>query len=84
MQNVKSFLSQKSRFDLVERIKNENKNRTRASLFQSSVDGKQKIFMWPQMDSRSLRTHFSESPFRDNPQISAHDEYNRFKIWKQL
>ena len=47
VQNVKSFLSQKSRFDLVERIKNENKNRTRASLFQSSEDGKQEFFMWP-------------------------------------
>ena len=39
--NVKLFLSQKSKFDLVEKIKNKTKNRTHASLFQSSEDGKQ-------------------------------------------
>ena len=44
VENVKLFLSQKSRFDFVEEIKNENKNRTRAPLFQSSEDGKQEIF----------------------------------------
>ena len=48
MENVKLFLSQKSQFDLVEKIKNKNKKRTRASLFQSSEDKKQEIsFMWP-------------------------------------
>ena len=48
MENVGLFLSQKSQFDLVENIKNKNKKRTRASLFQSSEDGKQEIcFMWP-------------------------------------
>ena len=48
MEIVKLFLSQKSQFDLVEKIKNKNKNRTRASLFQSSEDGKQEnSFMWP-------------------------------------
>ena len=48
MENVKLFLSHKSQFDLVEKIKNKNKKRTRASLFQSSEDGKQeKFFMWP-------------------------------------
>ena len=41
---IKLFLSQKSQFDLVENINNKNKNRTRASLFQSSEDGKQEIF----------------------------------------
>ena len=41
MENAKLFLSQKSQFDLVEEIKNKNKNRTRASLFQSSEGGKQ-------------------------------------------
>ena len=41
MENVKLFLSQKSQFDLVEKIRNKNKKRTRASLFQSSKDGKQ-------------------------------------------
>ena len=35
----------KSQFDLVKKIKNENKKRTRASLFQSSEDGKQEIFL---------------------------------------
>ena len=35
---------QKSRFDLVEKIKNEYKNRTRASLFQSSEDRKREFF----------------------------------------
>ena len=48
MENVKLFLSQKSQFNLVEKIKNKNKKRTHASPFQSSDDGKQKkIFMWP-------------------------------------
>ena len=45
MQKVKIFLSQKSQFGLIEKIK--NKKRTRASLFQSSEDGKQKKIMWP-------------------------------------
>ena len=48
VENVKLFLSQKSQFDLAEKIKNKNKKRTRASLFQCSEDGKQeKKFMWP-------------------------------------
>ena len=48
METVKLLLSQKSQFKLMEKIKNKNKNRTRASLFQSSEDGKQeKHFMWP-------------------------------------
>ena len=48
MENVKLFLSQKSQFHLVERIKNKNKKRTRASLFQSSEDGNLEIFFtWP-------------------------------------
>ena len=48
MEIAKSFLSQKSEFDLVEKLKNRNENRRRASLFQSSEDGKQeKKFMWP-------------------------------------
>ena len=46
MENVKLFLSQKSQFDLVEKIKNENKQRTRASLSQSLEDGKQKKFLY--------------------------------------
>ena len=41
MKNVKLFLSHKSQYDLVEKIKNKNKDRTRASLFKSSEDGKQ-------------------------------------------
>ena len=50
MESVKLFLSQKPQFDFVEKIKNKNKKRTRASLFQSSEDGKQEIyFMWPKM-----------------------------------
>ena len=50
MENAKLFLSQKSQFDLVEKIKNKNKKRTRASLFLSSEDGKQEIyFMWPKL-----------------------------------
>ena len=48
MGNVKFFQFQKSQFHLIEQIKNKNKKRTRASLFQSSEDGKQEIyFMWP-------------------------------------
>ena len=43
MENVELFLSQKSQFDLVEKIK--DKNRTHASLFQSSEDGKQDFFL---------------------------------------
>ena len=45
MENVKLLLSQKSHLDLVEKIKYKNKNRTRASLFQSSEDGKQEKFL---------------------------------------
>ena len=49
MENVKLFLSQKSQFDIVKKIR--NKNRTRASLFQSSYDGKREyFFMWPRLD----------------------------------
>ena len=41
MGNVKLFLPQKSQFDLVEKITNKKEKRTRASLFQSSEDGKE-------------------------------------------
>ena len=40
VENVQLFFSQKSQFDLVEKMK--NKKRMRASHFQSSEDGKQK------------------------------------------
>ena len=53
VENVELFLSQKSQFDLVEQ---KNKNRTRASLSQSSEDGKQEIlFMWPNAVSVSFK-----------------------------
>ena len=39
------FCLKESQVDLVEKIKNENKNRTRASLFLSSEDGKQEFFL---------------------------------------
>ena len=39
--NTKLFLSQ---FDPAENIKNENKNRTRASLFKSSEEGNKNLF----------------------------------------
>ena len=45
MENVKSFLSKKSQSELVEKIKNKDKNFTRASLFQFSEDGKQEFFL---------------------------------------
>ena len=45
MENVKLLLSQKSQLDLVEKIKNRNKNRTHASLFQSSEGRKQENFL---------------------------------------
>ena len=45
MENVRLFVSQKPQFELEEKIKNKNKKRTRASLFQSSKDGKQEIFL---------------------------------------
>ena len=44
MGNVEWFLSQKSQFDLEEKIRNNNKKRTCASLLQSSEDRKQEIF----------------------------------------
>ena len=44
MENVKLFLSKKFQFDYLEKIKNKDKNRTRAPFFQSSEDGKQEIF----------------------------------------
>ena len=48
MENIKFVLSKKSPFELVEKIKNKNKNGTCASLFQFSEDGKQEnSFMWP-------------------------------------
>ena len=47
---MKLFVCQKSQFDLAEKIKNKNKNRTRASLFKSSEDGKHEIcLMWPKL-----------------------------------
>ena len=52
MENVKLFLSQKSQFYLVEKIKKKNRKRTRALLFQSSEDGKQDFFMWPKLQYR--------------------------------
>ena len=56
MENVKLFLSQKSQFDLVEKLKDRNKKSTRASLFQSLEDGKQeKKFMWPYSTERKLQ-----------------------------
>ena len=48
VENVKLLLSEKSQFKPEEKIKNKNKNRTRASIFQSSEDEKQEtFFMWP-------------------------------------
>ena len=44
VENVKLSLSRKSQFDLLEKIKNKDKKRTHASLFQSLEDGKQEIF----------------------------------------
>ena len=59
-ENVKLFLSQKSQFNLVEKIK--NKNRSRASLFQSSEDGKQEIyFMWPYVNNTNTKNQSSIS-----------------------
>ena len=53
VENAKLFLSQKSEVDPVEKIKNKNKNRTRASVFQFSEDGKQEIyFMWPKVQKK--------------------------------
>ena len=47
---LRLFLSQKPQFEREEKIKNKNKKRTRASLFQSSEDGKQEIyFTWPKV-----------------------------------
>ena len=44
VENVKLFLSQKSQFDLIEKIENKNKKHMRGSLFQSSEDWKQEFF----------------------------------------
>ena len=58
MENVKLFFSRKSQFHLIEKIKNKNKKRTRASLFQPSEDGKQEnVFMWPYHDE-ATNIHF--------------------------
>ena len=58
MENAKLFLSQRSQFDLVEKIENKNKKRTRESLFQSSEDGKQEIYsMWPKFPGAKSRIY---------------------------
>ena len=57
----KIFLSQKSQCDRVEKLENKNKNRTRASLFQSSEDAKQEFFYV------ALGVHFT--PIHILPQI---------------
>ena len=46
---LKIFVFPKSQFDRVQKVKNKYKNLTRASLFQSSEDGKQEFFMWPKL-----------------------------------
>ena len=65
VENLKLFFSQKSQFDLVENIKNQNKKRTRTSLFKSLEDGKQEIcFMWPyvlQTDCTNFKTWIKQA-----------------------
>ena len=56
VESVKIFLSQKSKYDLSVNMKNRIKDRTRASLFQSSEDGKQEFFlMWPKKNELSMK-----------------------------
>ena len=75
MERVKLFLSQKYQFELVEKIKDINKKRTRASLFQSAKDGKQdKKVMWPNMKMKEWfstpeRYTYNEDIF-EGPQFS--------------
>ena len=57
MESVKNFLSQESKFDPVEKIKNKNKNRRRASLFGSSEDGKQEISLCGLSKLRNIYWH---------------------------
>ena len=52
---MKLWLSQIPQFDLVEKIKDKNKKRTRASLFQSSEDGKQEIFLCGLKDTLPIK-----------------------------
>ena len=47
-------------------MKNKNKNRTRASLFQSSEDGKQeKFFMWPNIGAIYANDRLSKEPVNE-------------------
>ena len=62
--NVKLFLSHKSQIYLVEDKENKNEYRTRASLFQSSEDGKQEFFYV------ALEKYKGESKFSGNMENS--------------
>ena len=59
------FLSQKSQFDLVEKIQNKDKNRTRASLSQFAEDGKKENFMWPNALVRYVPTYKMKKRYED-------------------
>ena len=83
MQNVKLFLSQTSQFDLVEKIKNKNKNRTRASLFQSTEDGKQEIFLCGVMPGALSNTYFVYVELKVSTDYQQDRECHNFQRYLQ-
>ena len=70
MEIVKLLLSQKSQFDL-EKIKNKNKNCTRTSLFQSTEDGKQEIFLCGLMPGALSNTYFVYVELKVSTELST-------------
>ena len=79
MKNVKLLLSQKSQFDLAEKIQNKNKKRTRASLFQSSEDGKQEIFLCGLMRGALSNTYFVNVELKVSTELSTGQRISYFK-----
>ena len=80
MEIVKSLLSQKSQFDL-EKIK--NKNRTRASLFQSTEDGKQEIFLCGVMPGALSNTYFVYVELKVSTDYQQDRECHNFQRYLQ-
>ena len=80
MEIVKSLLSQKSQFDL-EKIK--NKNHPRASLFQSTEDGKQEIFLCGLMPGALSNTYFVYVELKVSTDYQQDRECHNFQRYLQ-
>ena len=80
MEIVKSLLSQKSQFD-PEKIK--NKNRMRASLFQSTEDGKQEIFLCGVMPGALSNTYFVYVELKVSTDYQQDRECHNFQRYLQ-